>query len=107
VLTGQKQWTLYWDRSGVERPRFGKRPSDRSLSATIEVMRLGRGLVAHQEGDELLHRECEFEITVKEDGFIFPGCWGSDATMTYDPEDREYPFKGRTIGTLLWLAPSN
>jgi hypothetical protein len=32
---------------------------------------------------------------------------GSDTTMTYDPDDREYPFKGRMDGTLLWLAPSN
>jgi hypothetical protein len=31
---------------------------------------------------------------------------GSDTTMTYDPDDREYPFKGLD-GTLLWLAPSN
>jgi hypothetical protein len=107
VLTGQKQWRLYWDRSGVGRPRFGKTTSDRSLSATLEFMRLGGGqFVAHQERDELLHGECEFEVTVKEDGFIFPGCWGSGTTMTYDPDDREYPFKGRTNGTFLWLAPS-
>jgi hypothetical protein len=65
-------------------------------------MRLGGRLVAHQERDELLHRECEFEVTAKEDGIIFP-----DTTMTYDPDDREYPFKGRMDGTLLWLAPSN
>jgi hypothetical protein len=106
VLTGHEQWRLYWDRGGVGRPRLGKTTSDRPLSATLEFMRLGGRLVAHQERDELLHRECEFEVTAKEDGFIFPGCWGSNTTMTYDPDDREYPFKGRTDGTLLWLAPS-
>jgi hypothetical protein len=105
VLTGQKQWRLYWDRSGVGRPRLGKTTSDRSLSATLEFMRLGGKLVAHQERDDHLRGECEFEVTVKEDGFIFPGCGGSDTTMTYNPDDREYPFKGRTNGTLLWLAP--
>ena len=105
VLTGQKQWRLYWDRSGVGRPRLGNTTSDRSLSATLEFMRIGGRLIAHQERDELLHGECEFEVTVKEDRFIFPGCWGSDTTMTYDPDDREYPFKGRNSGTLLWLGP--
>ena len=57
-------------------------------------MRLGGRLVAHEEGDEVLNVECEYEVTVKDNGFIFPGCSASDTTMTYDPEDREYPFKG-------------
>jgi hypothetical protein len=105
VLTGQKQWKLYWNRVGG-RPRIRGRTSDRTPSATLEFMRAGRRLVARQEADEVHHAECEFEVTVKEDGFIFEGCWGSDKTMTYDPDDREYPFKGRYNGTLLWLAPS-
>jgi hypothetical protein len=105
VLTGQK-WRLYWDRGGVGRPRIGETTSNRTPSATLEFMRLGRRLVARQERDEVHHAECEFEVTVKDEGFIFEGCWGSDKTMTYDPDDREYPFKGRYNGTLLWLAPS-
>jgi hypothetical protein len=57
--------------------------------------------------DDTVHlTECEFEVAVGEGGFTFAGCWGSDKTMTYDRDDREYPFKGRTDGTLLWLAPS-
>jgi hypothetical protein len=89
VLTGQKQWKLYWDRGGVGRPRPGERTSDRTPSVTFEFMRLGRRLVARAERDEVHHAECEVEVTVKEDGFIFEGCWGSDKTMTYDPNDRE------------------
>jgi hypothetical protein len=50
--------------------------------------------------------ECEFDVAVKEDGFTFTGCWGSDKAMVYDPNDTEYPFKGRVDGTKLWLAPS-
>jgi hypothetical protein len=105
VLTGQNQWRLYWDR-GVGRPRLAEKRSDRSPSLTLEFMRLGRRLVARADNDEVHHAECEFEVTVKDDGFIFEGCWGSDKTMTFDPADREYPFKGRYNGTLLWLAPS-
>jgi hypothetical protein len=106
VLTGQKQWKLYWDRGGVGRPRMGERTSARTPSLTLEFMRLGPRLIARAGRDEVHHAECEFGVTVKDDGFIFEGCWGSDKTMTYDPDDRQYPFKGRYDGTLLWLAPS-
>jgi hypothetical protein len=106
MLTGQKQWTLYWDRAPVSRPRLGSVTTDRSPSATLEFMRVGPRVIGHGEGDQVHHVECEFEVTVREDGFNFVGCVGSDKSMTYDPDDREYPFKGRTEGTLFWLAPS-
>jgi hypothetical protein len=98
-------WLACVVMSGVARPRIVGRTSDRSGSVTLEFMRLGRRLVARAERDEVHHAECEFEVTVKDDGFVFEGCWGSDKTMTYDPADREYPFKGRYDGTFLWLAP--
>lgn len=106
ILTGHKQWTFYWDRAPVSRPRLGSATTDRSPSATLEFMRVGQGLMGHARDDQVHYAECDFELTVREDGFTFAGCWGSDKSMTYDPGDREYPFKGRTDGTLLWLAPS-
>jgi hypothetical protein len=106
VLTSHKQWTLYWDRGNEGRPRLGSATTDRSPSATLEFMRVGLGLVGHAEDDQVHHVECEFEVTVREDGFTFAGCVGSDKRMTDDPDDPEYPFKGRTNGALLWLAPS-
>ena len=106
VLTDQTRWTLYWDHANVDRPRLGSAMADRSPSATLEFMRVGLRLVGHAENDVVHHVECEFDVTVREDGFTFAGCVGSDKRMTYDPDDREYPFKGRTDGVLLWLAPS-
>jgi|KBSSwiStaDraftv2_1062776.scaffolds.fasta_scaffold995903_1 hypothetical protein len=106
MLTGHTQWTFYWDRAPVSRPRRGSATTDRSPSATLEFMRVGLRLIGRAQDDQVHHAECEFEVTVREDGFTFAGCWGSDKSMTYDPDDREYPFKGRTDGTLLWLAPS-
>ena len=105
MLTAHEQWTLYWDRGAVGRPRLGSATTDRSPSATLEFMRVGPRLVGHAENDQVHHVECEFEVTLREDGFTFAGCVGSDKPMTYDPDDREYPFKGREGGTLLWLAP--
>jgi len=106
MLTGHKQWTFYWDRAHVSRPRLGSATTDRSPSARLEFMRVGRRLIGHADDDRVHFGECEFEVSVREDGFTFVGCWGSDKSMTYDPDDREYPFKGRIDGTLLWLAPS-
>ena len=105
MLTGHKQWTFYWDRDPVSRPRLGSKAAERSPSATFEFIRVGGRVIGHAEDDRVHHTECEFDVTVSEAGFTFAGCWGSDKQMTYDPDDREYPFKGRTDGTSLWLAP--
>ena len=107
MLTGHKQWTFYWDRaSRGSRPRLGSTTTQRSPSATLEFMRVGLRLLGHAQEDPPYTGECEFEVTVREDGFTFAGCWGSEKPMTYDPDDREYPFKGSSDGMLLWLAPS-
>ena len=105
MLVSQKHWILYWDR-GVTRPRLGSTTAPRSGSLTIEFMRLGAQLVGYAANDQVHHAECEFDVTVRDNGFMFTGCWGSQKTMTYDSADPEYPFKGRVEGTLFWLAPS-
>jgi hypothetical protein len=102
LLTSHPRWTLYWDRGDLASPTR----DERGLSARVEFMSVGRALVGHLEEDRLLHAECEFEAAVTADGFRFVGCWGPDRAMTYDPEDREHPFKGRLEGTSLWLSPA-
>ena len=107
VLTGHRQWTLYWDRRPLQRPHLGLKTADRSPHATLEFMRVGVKVIGHAQDDRVHHIECEFEVAIVEGGFTLPGCVGSDKTMTYDPHDREYPFKGRAGGTLFWLAPKD
>ena len=107
VLTGHWQWTFYWDRAPLQRPRLDPRMADRSPHATLEFMRVGVKVIGHAKDDRVHHTERDFEVAVGEGGFTFVGCWGSDKTMAYDPDDREYPFKGRVDGTLLWLAPKD
>jgi len=104
MLVSQKHWILYWDR-GVTRPRVGSTTTAHSPSLTIEFMRAGVQMVGHAANDTVHHAECDFEVTVRDNGFMFSGCWGSEKLMTYDPADREYPFKGRVEGTRFWLAP--
>jgi hypothetical protein len=69
-------------------------------------MSVGRSFVGRLQDDRVLHAECEFEAAVTADGLVFIGCWGPDKPMTYDPDDREHPFKGRVGGTSLWLSPA-
>jgi hypothetical protein len=106
ILTSHPRWTAYWDRADVARPRFGARTGDRSRSATWEFLRMGTVLVGHTEVNNLLRLACEFEVTVGDDGFTFTSCGGPVRTMTYDPKDGDYPFKGRLGGESFWLAPS-
>jgi len=105
VLTSHKQWTLYWDLAAVGRPRIGARTADRSSSATLEFMRVGPRVVAHED-DPVHHLECEFDVVVSENGFTLVRCVGWETTLTHDPADRDYPFKGQTHSMSLWLAPS-
>ena len=107
VLTGHSQWTLYWDRAPLERPRLGPRMADRSPFATVEFMRVGLKVIGHAEDGRSQFPECDFEVAVGEGGFSAAWCFGSNTTLTYDPDDREYPFKGRAGGTLFWLAPKD
>ena len=51
----------------------------------------------------VLGQECEFEVVVKDDRFIYPGCARFDKEMVYDPADQEYPFKGEARSNLYWL----
>jgi hypothetical protein len=106
MLTSYPRWTAYWDRGDVARPRFGARTGDRSLSATMEFLRMGTALVGHTEVHSLTNVECEFEVTVRDDGFTFTSCGGTATPMTYDPKDSDYPFKGRVGVESFWLAPS-
>ena len=62
--------------------------------------------MGHVVLDGVLSVECEFEVTVRDDGFTFTNCGGTFRPMTYDPQDREYPFKGRIRSESFWLAPS-
>lgn len=105
-LTSHPRWTLYWDRGDLARPVVGAKPADGSPTARVEFMSVGRSFVGHLQDDRVLHAECEFEEAVTADGLVFIGCWGPDKPMTYDPDDREHPFKGRVGSTSLWLSPA-
>jgi len=61
-----------------------------------------------------MSRECEFEVVVNDRGFSYPGgCQGPYNALVrapakeiiYDPDDREYPFKGSGSSVWYWFRP--
>lgn len=42
-----------------------------------------------------LHRTCEHDVTITSDTVKFDGCFDLGITLAFDPNDKEYPFKGR------------
>jgi hypothetical protein len=107
LLTEQGQWTLYWSTLGG-----GPRPPASAGTGTIAFTRRGNKLLA-RISIPVMARECEFEVVVTETGFKYPGCpspqdrlvRAPDRDIAYDPDDREYPFKGAG-GFHLVLVPA-
>ena len=40
--------------------------------------------------------ECERDVTITADVVKFDGCYDSGIQLHYDPNDKEYPFKGES-----------
>jgi len=39
---------------------------------------------------------CEKAVTITSDGVMFDGCFDLDITLRFDPNDQDYPFKGKS-----------
>jgi hypothetical protein len=50
---------------------------------------------------------CEFEVSVRDDGFSFPWCapYNGRPSLEIDPSDPVYPFKSRNPRK-IWLKPN-
>jgi hypothetical protein len=107
VLTSHPQWTVYWSSLGA-----APRPPASAASGTVEFRRRGNTIIGHMSIPAFT-RECEFEVLVKDDGFSYPGCMSPqdrltnppDRQITYDPNDRDYPFKGTGASYWYWFQP--
>ena len=39
---------------------------------------------------------CEHDVTITSDAVKFDGCYDPDITLRFDPNDKGYPFKGKS-----------
>ena len=107
VLTQHPKWTVYWSGLGA-----APRPPASAGSGTVEFTPRGDTIIGHIS-HPVFARECEVQILIRESGFSYPGCpspenrvvQGPAREITYDPEDRDYPFKGSGASTWYWFQP--
>ena len=45
---------------------------------------------------------CEHEVTITQDGCKLRGCLDPEVTVLFDPNDQEYPFKGKGVNCSEW-----
>jgi hypothetical protein len=97
ILTEQPRWTVYWSSLGA-----APRPPASAASGTIQFTRRGDKIMGHLS-IPVFTEECDFEVIIKDNGFSYLGCARFDMEITYDPDDREYPFKGTGGSNFYWL----
>ena len=49
-----------------------------------------------------LSQSYERDVTITTGVVKFDGCLRQDVTLRFDPNDREYPFKGKSEGDFEW-----
>jgi len=107
MLTQHREWTLYWSSLG-DAPR----PPASAGVSTVQFTQRGDTIMAHISIPAMA-RECDVEVPVRGNGFGWPGCLlpqqnlvrPPDRDIVYDPDDRDYPFKGTGANTWYWFQP--
>jgi hypothetical protein len=99
ILMKPKSWTLYYEHTD------SPTPTDNVTRMTFayferEGKLMGRHVVEFGG--------CEFEVALRSDGFSFPWCppLGGEPSLTYDPDDSQYPFKNREPRK-IWLEAND
>lgn len=90
MLLGTATWHADWTR-----------PGDSGVSE----------IVFEARGDKVMAKlvritpptiSCEHDVTITTGVVKFDGCLRQNVTLSFDPNDREYPFKGNSEGNFEW-----
>ena len=98
LLTKPKTWTMYLEFTEATTP------SDRAQRFIYEYFERDHKLMGRQVG--LAFGGCDFEVTLRDDGFSFPYCppYNGEPSLTYDPSDSQHPFKSHNPRKLWFRA---
>jgi hypothetical protein len=89
MLLGTSTWRADW-----------KGPSG---SGVTEIMFEARGdKVAAKLRNITLSQGCERDVTITTGVVKLDGCYNKDVTLRFDPNDREYLFKGKSADDYEW-----
>jgi hypothetical protein len=96
LLMKHKTWILYWELTDAQLP------SDRATKLKYEFFERDQKLMARMI---VVYGGCEFEVPLRADGIELRYCsLPGEPSLTFDPNDTEYPFKERNNPRKLWLA---
>ena len=90
MLLGTTTWHADW-----------MKPGDVGVSEIVFEAR-GDKVVAKIERITPPTVSCEHNVTITTEVVKFDGCLRQNVTLRFDPNDREYPFKGNSEGDFEW-----
>lgn len=94
MLLGTSTWRADWK---------GTSPSNVFESGITEIMFEARGdKVVATLRNITFSQSCERDVTMTTGVVKFDGCNVKDVTLRFDPNDREYPFKGKSAKNFEW-----
>jgi hypothetical protein len=98
LLLRHKTWTLYWELTDAQLP------GERATKLKYEFFERDQKLMARMIVE---YGGCEFAVPLRADGITLQYCsLQGEPSLTYDPNDTEYPFKERNNPRKLWLTPN-
>jgi hypothetical protein len=98
LLLRHKTWTLYWELTDAQLP--GERATKLKYAFFERDQTLMARMIVEYGG-------CEFAVPLRADGITLQYCsLQGEPSLTYDPNDTEYPFKEQNNPRKLWLTPN-
>jgi hypothetical protein len=94
MLLGTSTWRADWK---------GTSPSGVAESGMTEIMFEARGdKVVATLRNVTRSQSCERDVTMTTGVVKFDACNVKDVTLRFDPNDRDYPFKGKSTANYEW-----
>ena len=98
LLTKHKTWIMYWELTDAQLP------SERAHKLKYDFFERDQKLMARMIFES---GGCEFEVPLRADGIELRYCMlQGEPSLTFEPNDTEYPFKERNNPRKLWLTPN-
>ena len=101
LLVDAKTWTFFWE--STDQPV----PSAAASKGTMEFFRRDGKLFGRTT--HMLLGNCEFEVVLRDDGFIWEICGGyatPQSSVSFDRADAKFPFKNIAMPRKTWFQPN-
>jgi hypothetical protein len=100
VLLSKASWNFFWEQTDQPVPSAG------ASKGAMDFFRRGGKFVGRTT--HMIAGNCEFEVVVRDDGFIFEWCGGyrmPQSFVSLDRTDTNFPFKNIAAPRKVWFQP--